>query len=279
MSNVILLAVLSAAVLHASWNAVIKVPGDALVRLGIINTTGALVALFVIPFVGLPDTASWPYLLGSVFVHSAYYISLLGAYRHGDLSQIYPIARGIAPVLVGSGAYLFAGESMSQIGVIGLLIASSGIISLAFSGNGKSFNMMPVSLGLITGLTIASYTILDGIGGRLSGNVVAYIAWLFLLDAIPLLLLVVWRRRNTLAVALHHSWKPGLLGGAFSFLAYSLVIWAMTYAPMAEVSALRETSVIFATLIGIFYLGEPLLWIRIFASCIVVAGILIMRLG
>ncbi len=277
MSLAVFSAVLCAALLHAAWNAVIKIPGDALVKLTILSLTSGLCALSMIPFVGLPPVEIWPFLAASVAVHLMYKLALLGGYRYGDLSLVYPIARGIAPVLVAVGALVFAGEMLSPLGRIGLLIVSIGIMSLAFLGSPGKTSMRPVLYALLTGFAIASYTIIDGVGARISPDVYTYIAWGFLLDAIPLTLLAIAMRRGQLIQGITESWKPGFIGGVFSFLAYALVIWAMTHAPLSHVSAVRETSVIFAALIGVFYLKETAHRSRVVASILVACGVILLQ--
>ncbi len=231
------------------------------------------------PYAGLPHIEAWPYIAASVLVHSLYYMALLAGYRIGDLSFVYPIARGVAPVFIATGGYLWADERLSPIAILGLLIASSGIISIGFIGQHPKHVVMPFFYALLTGLCIASYSLIDGIGGRLSNNVFAYITWLFFLDAIPITLATIWLRRGQLISTLSQSWRVGVLGGCFAFMAYGLVIWAMSRAPMSEVSAVRETSVVFATLIGIFYLGESMRWSRIVASIMVAGGVILMQVA
>lgn len=279
MTVSILVIVLLAAVLHAAWNAVIKIPGDALVRLTLVNFTGGILAMCLIPYAGIPDAEAWPYIAASVAVHTLYYAALLAGYRTGDLSFVYPIARGVAPVLIATGGYLLADEQLSQNSIAGLLIASSGIISIGVIGQHPKHVVKPFFYALLTGLCIASYSLIDGMGGRLSNNVFAYITWLFFLDAIPITAATLWLRRGQLTTTLRSGWKTGLLGGCFAFLAYGLVIWAMSKAPMSEVSAVRETSVVFATIIGIFYLGETMRWSRVIASLMVAGGVMLMQIA
>lgn len=278
MTTSIFIVVLLAAVLHAAWNAVIKIPGDALVRLTIVNFTGGIIAMCLIPIAGLPDIEAWPYIGASLLIHTLYHIALLAGYRTGDLSFVYPIARGVAPVLIATGGYYFVGEQLSQTAIIGLLIASIGIISIGLIGQHPKHVIKPFFYALLTGLCIASYSLVDGLGGRLSNNVFAYITWLFFLDAIPITAATLWLRQGQLTTTLKSSWKTGLLGGCFAFSAYGLVIWAMSNTPMSEVSAVRETSVVFATLIGVYFLGETMRWSRVVASLMVAGGVMLMQL-
>jgi drug/metabolite transporter (DMT)-like permease len=212
-------------------------------------------------------------------VHHAYYLTLAYGYRFGDLSHVYPIARGIAPPLVACAAWAFAGESMGLLGLVAILIISAGIVSLAFDNDGRLAALKPLSLGLANGLTIAAYTLFDGLGGRASANVLGYIAWLFVIDAVPFSVLVACRYRRRLGPALAACWRPAALGGALSVVAYGLVIWAMTLTPMAAVSALRETSVIIAALIGTRLLREPFGTRRVLAASLVALGIVLLQVS
>lgn len=269
--------VLAAALLHASWNALIKVGGDALVRLTLVNLTAMVCALPFVPFVPIPDAASWPYLLGSLAIHQFYYVFLLLSYRTGDLSHVYPLARGSAPLLVAIGAFVFAGETLSPLGIMAVMAICAAILSLAFDGGWQPGTRAPVVFALCTGVTIAAYTVSDGIGGRLAGNVYGYIVYLFLLDALPLVLFTAYVRGRALKQALMTSWKPGLLGGAFAFGAYGLVIWAMSLTPMTYVSALRETSVLVAAWIGTKVLREPFGRRRLAAAGLVAGGVVVLQ--
>ncbi len=275
----VLALVLLAAVLHASWNALVKTGGDPMVRLAVVNVFGTIVALGIVFVTEPPAPESWPYLLGSVVAHGLYYLFLILGYRFGDLSLVYPVARGVAPVLVAAGGFVFAGESLTGTGMFAVAGISLGILSLALGGRHRIQTGQPVLYALLTGLTIAGYTILDGLGGRLSGNVIGYIAWLFLLDGIPLILVTAWLRWRELKQSLRRHWKPGAIGGGFAMTAYGLVIWAMTLTPLTYVSALRETSVLIAAIIGTKLLGEPLGSRRIAAAALVVAGVVALQLS
>jgi drug/metabolite transporter (DMT)-like permease len=279
MDAEILALVLLAAALHASWNALVKVGGDPFVRLAVLNVVSGLCALPLLFLVAPPAAASWPYLLGSVVIHFAYNITLAYGYRIGDLSYVYPIARGVAPPLVALGAWLMAGESPGPIGVLAIVVISGAIASLAFTERWRLGPLLPVWLALATGLSIAGYTICDGLGGRAAGDVLGYIAWLFVLDAVPFGLIVAFWRRHDLAGHLRASGSAPVLGGILALVAYGLVIWAMSQAPMASVSALRETSVIMAALIGTRLLREPLGTRRVVAASVVVLGVVLLEAG
>jgi drug/metabolite transporter (DMT)-like permease len=272
--------VLGAALLHASWNALVKIGGDPFVRLAVVNLVGGLCALPFLAVVAVPAPESWPYLFGSIVIHHAYYLALAYGYRAGDLSHIYPIARGIAPPLVALGAWLMAGENPGPVGVLAILVISAAIASLAFGPGWRLGPLRPVWFALATGLGIAGYTICDGFGGRAAGDVLGYIAWLFVLDAVPFGLIVAFWRRHDLAGQLRASGGAApVFGGVLALAAYGLVIWAMSQAPMASVSALRETSVIIAALIGTRLLREPFGRRRVVAASVVALGVILLEAG
>jgi drug/metabolite transporter (DMT)-like permease len=279
MDPVVLVLVLLAAALHASWNALVKVGGDPFVRLAVINLVSGLCALPVLLLVALPDAASWPYLFGSVAIHFGYYVALAYGYRFGDLSHVYPIARGVAPPLVAILAWLLAGENPGVLGVAAIVVISAAVASLAFGPGWRLGPRAPLWCALATGLAIAGYTICDGQGGRAAGDVWGYIAWLFVIDALPFgLIVAVWRRRD-LVEQLRGSWRAAVPGGVLAVAAYGLVIWAMSRAPMASVSALRETSVIMAALIGMRLLHEPFGMRRVVAASVVAAGVVLLQVS
>ena len=243
--------VLLAALLHASWNAMAKSGGKAQFSIASYRLAGGAICLPFLFFLPLPLLQSWPALLMSVLIHSVYYYTLAQSYRHGDLSQMYPLFRGLAPVLVVAGAVIFAGELLSAGSVLGIAVVSLGLISLALFG-GRAGKLSPEALrwGLATSVLIAGYTVADGIGVRLAGNAFSYIFWLFALEPIPICLwLMASDRQNWFA---YMRAKPGkiVLGATAAASAYGMVIYAMQQAPMGMVSSLRETSVIFAALIG-----------------------------
>ncbi len=269
--------VLLAAVLHASWNALVKSGGDPYLRLAIVNLTHSVVVLPLLPFVAVPAAEAWPWLLGSVATHLVYYLFLAAGYRVGDLSHVYPVARGVAPPLVALGGLLVAGEVLSLAGTLAIGLVCVGIWVVA--GRGPT-SRRPFLLALGTGTAIAAYTVCDGMGGRASGDVLGYIAWLFLLDGWPFAVLVLLHRgTGGLRTTLARAWKPAIGGGMMSVVAYGLVIWAMSIAPLAYVSALRETSVILAAAIGTLLLGEPFGRRRILAAGLVVLGVAILQLS
>ena len=271
--------VLLAAVLHATWNAVIKAGEDRALTLALVIGTGSVLALPVLPFVPVPAAESWFYLLLSFLLHLGYFFFLLQAYKVGDLSHVYPVARGAAPLLVAGGGAVFAGEVLPPAALAGLLLASLAIASFAFErGLATPRQTKPLVFGLVTAVFISSYTVTDALGVRLSGSPLGFIAWLFLISGVPLVGYALIVRPGALGPYARTHWKAVLLGGTICALGYALVIWALSFGPMAYVSALRETSVVFAVLIGWIVLGEPLGGRRVAASVLVVAGIAIMNL-
>ncbi|HVO04391.1 MAG TPA: EamA family transporter [Candidatus Cybelea sp.] len=256
------LLVLLAAVMHAGWNVMVKFGDDALLNMGLIVGLGGLIALCVTPFVLFPARPSWIYLAGSALTHLGYYTFLVSAYRHGELSQVYPIARGSAPLLVAVLASLLPPhETLTPLQMFGVLSISIGILSLAIDKPiGREHKWTPIVFGLLTGLTIMGYTWCDGQGirhaGDLEGQQLGYITWLFVVDAPLLAIYCLWQRGPAALSFIRTNWKLGLCGAALSLAAYGIAISAMRYGPFAHVSALRETSVIFAALMSAYLLKE-----------------------
>lgn len=266
--------VLGAALMHATWNAIVKVVADRLVSLTLVNFTHSLIALAFLPFVGLPAPESWPYLIASLVIHQAYYAGLVMQYRFGDLGQVYPLARGASPLIVAAVAWAWAGEALAPGALLPILLITGGTLSLAMIGWGQGSHRQAVTWAMFTALCIAGYSLADGFGGRASGQPLAYIVWLFLLDGLPMVFLLPWRRsRAQLSASLGRHWRQGLIGGVLSTTAYGIVIWVMSQAPLAMVTALRETSVIAAALIGAYILKEPFGARRILAACAVALGV------
>jgi drug/metabolite transporter (DMT)-like permease len=280
VTTILFALVLGAALMHATWNAIVKVVEDRFVSLTLVNLTHSLMGLACLPFVGLPDPESWPYLAASLVIHQAYYASLVMQYRFGDLGQVYPLARGTSPLIVAAVAWIWAGEALTTGALLAVLLITGGILSLALIGWGGGQHRKAVSWALFTAICISSYTLADGFGGRESGDVLAYITWLFLLDGLPMMfLLPLLRSKEQLRLSLRRHWLQGLIGGGLSTTAYGIVIWVMSQAPLAMVTALRETSVIAAALIGAFILREPFGARRIAAACVVALGVALMQIS
>lgn len=271
--------VMAAALMHAGWNTLVKSGGAPLIRLALTNGVAALVMVGPAVYFGLPAEESWPYLLGSMVVHLVYYCLLAHGYRVADLSLLYPIARGSAPPLVALGAYCLAGESLSTMGVASIGLISLAIALMAFRvphGNGGARSVL---LALVIGGLIASYSVLDGMGARLSNNAMAYIAWMFVLDG-GLLILWVWARHGRqVPLYVRDHWGQGVTSGVLYTAAYGLVVWAMSVTPMTYVSALRETSVVVAAVIGTRLLNEPFGARRLASACLVAVGVAMLQLS
>ncbi|HUI17611.1 MAG TPA: EamA family transporter [Alphaproteobacteria bacterium] len=278
------LLVLAAALMHASWNALVKSAGDraagdralAMAFTAFWPMLPALAAaLFWLP---APARASWPFLVGSMVIHIGYYIGLVKAYRYGDLSQVYPLARGSAPVLVALTSALAVGELLTARAFLGIGLVSLGTASLTFErGRPQGDELRAVLYALFIALTIVAYTIVDGIGVRRSGTPLGYIAWLFTIDGIPFALATAVWRRGQLIAYFRSTWFTPLVGGMLSLLAYGIAIWAMSFGALGQVAALRETGVIFAAVIGSLFLKEPFGRRRILAAAIVAAGIIVLQ--
>ena len=281
MSIEVTLAVLLAALLHASWNAMIKGGSDVLLDTATIVAGAGVVALPFLFVVPLPAPASWPYIFGSILTHLAYYFLMVNAYRTGELSLVYPLMRGVAPLITALLGLIWLRELPAPIGWLGMLMISIGVIALALrppanapvlAGHGRA-----VSFALSNAAVIAVYTIIDGTGARLAGDPWSYIVWLFVLDAIPFSIYMLLTRKRQFAAALVERRWHGLIGGALSAAAYAISVWAMTKAPVALVASLRETSVLFATLIGARLLKEKLTARRWAGVGAVVIGVIALK--
>jgi len=278
VSPFIVALVLLAALLHASWNAMAKSGGTPEYSIASYRLVSALCCLPILFLFPLPLAASWPMLLASTAIHTAYYLTLSKSYRSGDLSQVYPLFRGLAPVLVVIGAALFASEYLPPGAMLGIGLISLGLISITFAG-GAVGKIPPLALrwGLATSVLIAAYTVADGIGVRAAGNPFSYILWLFVLEPLPIGLWLLARDRRGWAGYMR-SRPAKICAGAFAAAAaYGMVIYAMGVAPMALVSSLRETSVIFAALIGSVLFHEPFGRQRIIAAALVCCGVVLMK--
>jgi phosphonate utilization associated putative membrane protein len=287
VSGPIVLAVLLGALLHAAWNALIKSGADKPLDTALVHSMGIFIAVPLVMITGLPPLAAWPYMGTSLLIHIAYYIALAGAYKHGDLSLTYPVMRGCAPLLVAMGSATFIGEAISVTAWVGVALLCAGVVTLGLSRpalreNDESRRNKALGFALANAAVIALYTVVDGIGVRVAGNALAYVATLFLFDGIPYMLLVLWRRPGQRRVALAYMagrWRLALIGSAASLGSYGIALWAMTRAPVAIVAALRETSVLFAALIGTLFLREGFGWQRAAGTLIIVAGVVVLRLG
>jgi len=271
---------LLAALLHATWNALIKADPDPLSSFGVLMLTGGVLALAALPFLPPLSRDAWPYVAGSIALHNAYYVFLLRSYRFGDLSHVYPIARGVGPLLVAAASASVVGEHLGRVDAGGVALVSSGILSLSLAnGRPRGDALRPTAYALATGVTIAAYTIADGLGARHTSNPLSYIAWLSLCEGPWMVSLAVWRRGRTIVPHLRrYAWR-GIVGGVVATVGYGIAIWAFSRGTLANVAALRETSVLFASLIGTRWLGEAFGARRVFAAALVATGLVVMNLS
>lgn len=275
MSAAVFFAVLFAALLHASWNAVVKLGDDRLASVLLLALVQGAIAALLIPFFALPLRAAWPWVLLGSALHTGYKLFLIRAYREGELSQVYPLARGSAPLIVTMASALFLAEWPGVVRAAAVLAIGGGIMLMAGRG-GLSGRALAWALGT-AGFT-AAYTMADGVGARLAGTASGFAMWMFALDGLAMLGFGLAARGPAAVLALRASWRPGAAAGAMSLGSYWIAIWAFTQAPLAMVAALRETSVLFAMLIAFLLLGEKVRPARWAAGALILAGVALMRL-
>ena len=281
MEPLVIVLVLCAAVMHAVWNTILKVNADRLMTMAVVIGVGGLLSPLLMLAGPPPLPESWFYLGLSALIHCVYFFFLIQAYAVGDLSHAYPLARGSAPLMVAAGGAWFAGELLSPLEILAVVLVSLGIVSLMLTGKRepRRKDWRSLAYPLATGVMIAAYTVADALGVRLSGNPASYIGWLFLLSALPILALAIHRRRGAAVDFMRRHWKPSVGGGVLAFCAYSLAIWALSLGAMVHVSALRETSVVIAALIGTRLLGEPYGRRRVMAAATVAGGVILLHLA
>jgi uncharacterized membrane protein len=278
MDATVIVLVLGAAVLHATWNALVKIDADKLTVMALIAMTEAAISLMLMPFVPVPSPESWVFLGIAVMLHVSYKVFLFKSYQHGDLSHVYPMARGVAPLLVAMLSVALVGETLSRASQIGVVCIGIGIMSLALTrGFDVRHDRRALLYALATGGFIASYTVIDGIGARAAGSPHGYMVWVTFFDAPPFLTICLLGRKTLIASALRTHWRRGVLAGTCSYVAFWTVIWALTLAPLAPVAALRETSIMFAVLFGVVFLKESLDMRRILATGAVLTGAVLLR--
>ncbi len=272
--------VLFAAFLHASWNALVKAGGDPLLTIATVSAASMVLSGLLVPFTAAPAPPSWPYLALGVLTHNGFKIFLILAYRAGDLSQVYPLARGTAPLIVALFSGLAAGEYLRGPEYLGVALVSAGLASLTLeTTRAGRMDAMAVGYALLTGVFIGAYTLIDGLGVRQSGSHLGYSARLFFLDGMPMLALALVLRGRALRRMVRVESLPALVAGSLSLFAYYVVLWALNLGTMAPIAALRETGVIFAALIGRVVLKEPFGARRVVAACLVAGGIALLHLG
>ncbi|MZD59350.1 EamA family transporter [Streptomyces sp. BPPL-273] len=275
MTPLVTAAVLLAAVTHAGWNAIAHRITDKLTGFTLIAGGGMLIGLALLPFTTVPKAAAWPYLLVSAALHIAYYALLMRSFRLGDFGQAYPIARGTAPLLVTVLAAVFAHEVPDRWASAGVLLACAGLTGVAAWGlRGSRPDWAAVGAALATGVSIAAYTVVDGLGVRASGSSLGYIAWLMAVQGTVLPAWFLYRHRSRAWALLRPRAGLGLVGAAMSVAAYALVLWAQTRAELAPIAALRESSILVGAAIGALFFKE-----RFGAPRIAAAGLLVVGIG
>jgi len=300
LSLTVTLVVLAAAVTHATWNAIAHGIRDQTLAFALIGLGGIAVSIPLVIVAAMPRSSAWPYLLASVAIHVFYNLLLMQCYRLGEFSQVYPLARGISPLVVTILAAVFVHEHLALPQIGGVAIVSAGLAFLVFAGRrpGRAGGSGPAVTGgqvsnvvspgqhrgaflaaVGTGLTIAAYTTVDGVGVRLSASPVGYIGWLILLESLCVPMFAAVRRREVLLKQPRRILLSGLAAGALSVLAYGLVLWAQTRGALAPIAALRETSVIFGAIIGTLVFREPFGRARIAATVLVVTGIVLLNVA
>jgi phosphonate utilization associated putative membrane protein len=284
----VMLAVLGGAVLHAGWNALLKSSGDHELDTALQTSLSALLALPVLVFVGLPPRESLPFILVSLAIHVGYYTALTGAYRHGELGLTYPIMRGFAPLLVALGSTAVLGEVPTPAAWLGIVGITFGVALVGLSHPGQALHHgKALAFAFSNALIIAMYTLVDGKGVRetaATGHAaLAYVMLLVVLDGLPYSSLVYRRRdaagRTAMWAYARRRWPWAALGSAASIGSYAIALWAMTVAPIASVAALRETSVLFAALFGVWLLKEKFGLQRGIGTLVIVAGVVALRVG
>ena len=280
MSLTVTLAVLASALLHASWNALVKTGADRLMMMGWIAAATGLVALPFLYVMPVPPADVWKILVLSFALHAGYKLFLVQGYRYGDFGQVYPLSRGLAPAIVTIVGALWLGEILPPLAFVGVGLIALGIVSLAFrrtNGAGLPNDPRALAYAFGTSLFIAAYTLNDGLGGRIAESPHIYVIWLFAGDGL-IFFLIVLARRGRAFLKPQRAMAYGFAGGVMSVVAYWLVIWAMTFAPLGPVAALRETSVVFAALISGLLMKEGLGWRAVAAACVVAAGVIMLKM-
>ncbi|WP_413731069.1 EamA family transporter [Sodalis sp. RH22] len=269
--------VLFAAVLHATWNAVVKGGADKLLTTILVTACAALIAALALPFLPAPAKESWPFIGASALLQVLYFCLVARTYRIADMSQTYPLMRGSAPLIVAAMGALFFGVLLTPTAWLGIAIICAGIISMAIFAHGQ--DKKGVVLALLNAAVIAGYTLIDGQGVRLSRAPAAYTLLIFLFTGVPLLAWAMCRRRAAVKGYFAANWHLGMAGGFGTVASYGLALWAMTVAPVAVVAALRETSILFGLILSGLVLRERISPSRVVAACIIAIGAGVLRLA
>jgi drug/metabolite transporter (DMT)-like permease len=277
LSPYVLAVVLFGALLHASWNMLIKARPDKHAAAAVLYASSGAIAALALPFLPMPNPASWPYMAASTVLELIYGALLATTYRVGDLSHAYPLMRGTAPLLVAAASTALLGERLSGTMWFGIALLSCALISLMFEGRSNRQPSSATGLALLNAVLIAAYTMVDGVGARQSGNAVAYGLWLFMLIGIPWLVWAAVAHRHDGWAKLRSGLPIGIVCGACSLTSYVVALWAMTRAPIASVAAVRETSIVFGTILGAVVLHEHVTWIRATTACVIAAAVCLIR--
>ncbi len=278
MTLTIVFAVLFSALLHATWNSLAHAVSDRLVGFALIGVADMSGGAVMVALAGLPPPGAWPFVITSAALHVAYNLLLLASYQLGEFSQMYPLARGTSPWVVALVSVVVLGRELPAVELAGVLAVSAGLTALVFIGGRPRREDLPaITAAVLTGLAIASYTVVDGLG-VMQAPLFAYTGWMFLLQGPPIAILAVVRRGRRLPGAIRASALPGLAGGVISIAAYTIVLWAQTSGALAPIAALRETSIVFGALIGAVFLGEKLGARRAMAAVVVLAGVVLISL-
>lgn len=278
MTLFVFLSVLGAAFLHALWNALIKNGGSKISGMLILTLVQGVAGLGIALTRPWPDGTVWLWLMGSGLFHAAYKLFLAFAYEQGDLSRVYPIARGAAPLIVMVVSAVFLSDVLAGAEYAGIAILALGIAVMAHGAlaSGESRRLVPLALG--SAMMTAGYSIVDGLGARAAGDAMMYVGWLFTLDAVVFTPIALALRGPRVLVATRREWTLGALAAAASYGAYAIAVWAMTQAPIALVAALRESSILFAVLLGWLVFGDRMDRPKLLAAMLIVAGVLLTRL-
>lgn len=278
MDPSVFMAVIAAAAMHAGWNAILKIRLDPLIAVVLITGASSLIALPIAVWMGPPPAHVWPWIAGAITVHMAYYLTLTSAYRRADMGFVYPIARGGSPLLTTLFSLVLLGEPIDLQGVVGVAVVAGGVLAIAWRPRGGGFDGAALALAAACALSIAVYSIIDGLGARATGDPHMYSAWLFLLEGPTVLCVALLRLGPGALRPITGFLGPGIAGGAMSLSAYWITIWAMTKAPIGLVSAVRESSVLFAAIIAVVVLKEKLQANRLAAAGLIVLGLVLIKL-
>ena len=277
MTAIVFTTVLLAALLHAGWNVIVKSNADRLLSLTVLQSFMALMGAGMVAAFGFPGHHVWPWAIASGLLHLGYNLFLVRAYRHADLSVVYPIARGAAPLMTLVGSLFLTQDAVSVWMAFAIVVLVGGLMLMGMGQKSPGVDPHALTYALGTACWIAAYTLVDGMGARASGNALGFAGVIFMFDGLLILSFAIWRRGRSLVHGFAVNWKSGLVGGAASCAAYGIVVWAMTKAPIASVAALREVSIVFVLFLSARILKEDLGWRRILGGMMIVGGASLLR--